>query len=461
MIQLFHFLVNNKPKKLYFCSFFILYYFSLFIMSIKYFSILISISLLFITCQFDKNQKDAKNTPLSQPIVPKFEFGYNLNDYLVIRDTIRLNQTFGNILNEHHVDNASIYKIVKNIKDSFDLRRIRVAKPYTILAKKDSTQKAQVFIYQPNPIDYTVIDFKDSIITARKYKKPTKTRIITASGVIESNLFNTLKAQNLNDNLALELSEIYAWTIDFYRIYKNDRFKVVYDQEYLHDTIPIGIGKIHAAYFEHNGTPFYAFNYIADSIKGFDEYFDDESRNLRKAFLKSPIKFGRISSHYNMHRYIKLYGRIKPHLGTDFAAPIGTPIMSTANGTVIKSAYARGNGNYVKVKHNATYSTQYLHMKKRAVKVGDVVRQGQVIGYIGMTGSTSGPHVCYRFWKNGKQVNAMRQKLPTAKKMSDNIKPHYFEFIKPLRRQLDSIPYPELLPEKVFKDSLDFTTTEK
>ncbi len=428
-------------------------------MSLKNIFILSSIAFLFVSCHFNDKNKEQKSKLSPLVVVSNTEFGYNLDDYHVIKDTILQNETFGDILDKYHVDYATIYTIVESIKDSFNLRKIRVAKPYTILSKKDSTQKAQVFIYQPNPIDYTVIDFKDSIITARNYKKPTETRIVSASGIIESNLFNTLKAQNLNDNLALELSEIYAWTIDFYRIYKNDKFKVVYEQEYLNDTIPIGIGKIHTAYFEHNGTPFYAFNYVADSIKGFDEYFDDESRNLRKAFLKSPIKFGRISSRYNLHRYIKLYGRIKPHLGTDFAAPIGTPIMSTANGTVIKSAYGRGNGNYVKVKHNATYSTQYLHMKKRAVKVGDVVKQGQVIGYIGMTGSTSGPHVCYRFWKNGKQVDALRQKLPAAKKMPDSIKPHYFEFIKPLKQRLDSINYPKIIQEKEAMDSLNSTTT--
>ena len=161
-----------------------------------------------------------------------------------------------------------------------------------------------------------------------------------------------------------------------------------------------------------------------------------------------------------MHRYIKLYGRIKPHLGTDFAAPVGTPIMSTANGTVIKSSYTRGNGNYVKVKHNATYSTQYLHMKNRAVKVGDVVKQAQVIGYIGMTGSTSGPHVCYRFWKNGRQVDALKQKLPAAKPMADSIKPHYFEFIKSIKNKLDSISYPKIIQE-IPIDSLDYTISQK
>jgi len=417
--------------------------------------------ILFISSLFFSCQPKEKQIAEIKPIIPEpiFEFGYNLDKFKVIKDTIRQDETLGLILDRHHVGYPTIYNIVNQVKDSFDVRKIKVGKPYTILSKKDSTQEAQVFIYQPNAVDYAVIDFKDSLITASNNKKPTAMRIETASGIIKSSLFESFEQQGLNPILALDLSDIYAWTIDFQRIYKNDKFKVLYEQKYINDSIPVGIGKIHAAFFENNGTPFYAFNYVADSIKGFDEYFDDESRNLRKAFLKSPIKFGRISSRYNMRRYIKLYGRVKPHLGTDFAAPIGTPILSTANGTVIKSSYTRGNGNYVKVKHNAAYSTQYLHMKKRAVKVGDIVKQGQVIGYIGMTGSTSGPHVCYRFWKNGKQVDALREKLPAAKPMPDSIKPHYFEFIVPFKKQLDTIKYPVMEPEKEI-DSLEYTITE-
>jgi len=420
---------------------------------LKHLLIFISILLFLFSCETKK--KEPIQTPKEIIPEPVFEFGYNVDNYVVIKDTIRKNDTFGAILDKYHVAYPMINKIVESVKDSFNVKRMRVGKPYTILAKKDSTQKAQVFIYQPNQVAYSVIDFKDSLITTHKARKKTTTHIKTASGIIKSSLFQTLDDQGLNPVLALSLSDIYAWTIDFYRIYKDDKFKVIYEQEYLEDSIPIGIGKIHAAYFEHNKTSFYAFNYMADSILQIPDYFDEESRNLRKAFLKSPIKFGRISSRYSMTRYVSIYGRIKPHLGTDFAAPIGTPIMSTANGVVIKSEYRGGNGNYVKVKHNSTYSTQYLHMKNRAVKVGDVVKQGQVIGYIGMTGSTTGPHVCYRFWKNGQQIDALKEKLPAAKPMNDSIKPHYFEFIKPLKAQLDSIKYTQPIEKVIKNDSLN------
>jgi murein DD-endopeptidase MepM/ murein hydrolase activator NlpD len=177
-------------------------------------------------------------------------------------------------------------------------------------------------------------------------------------------------------------------------------------------------------------------------------------KNLRRAFLKAPVEFKRISSRFNLNRRIALYGnRRRPHKGTDFAAAVGTPIVSTANGTVIKSSYTRGNGNYVKVKHNSTYSTQYLHMKKRKVKVGEYVKQGQVIGWVGMTGNTSGPHVCYRFWKNGVQVDPFKQKLPEAEPISEELKVKYLDFIAPISKQLDEISSSET-------PNLDFSLSE-
>jgi murein DD-endopeptidase MepM/ murein hydrolase activator NlpD len=185
----------------------------------------------------------------------------------------------------------------------------------------------------------------------------------------------------------------------------------------------------------------YAFNFVTDSTKNLNDYYDENAKTLRRQFLKAPLKFSRISSRYNLRRRIKLYGnRVRAHKGTDFAASVGTPIMSTANGTVIESRYRGGNGNYVKIRHNSVYTTQYLHMKKRAVKKGDYVKQGDVIGYVGMTGNTSGPHVCYRFWKNGKQVDPFRQKLPEADPIREDLKADYFLHIASIKEELDAIP---------------------
>ena len=403
--------------------------------------------------------KDEKPATQIIPALPKIisEYGFILNDYKVIHDTIKPGQNFSEILDNNHVQYPKVLEIVNKIKDTFNVRKIKSGIPYTILAKKDSTQEAQVFIYKHSKVRYTVVDFKDSIITAYNAKKPVKKVIKTASGVITSNLSNAMDNQGLSSYLTYKMADdIYAWTIDFSKLQKNDKFKLIYEQLYINDTVPVGIGEVKASYFEHGGRPFYAFQYVADSTLNITDYFDDEATNLRRQFLKMPVKFSRISSRYNLRRRIAFYGnKVRAHKGTDYAAAVGTEIMATANGTVTESRYKGGNGNYVKIRHNATYSTQYLHMSKRAVKVGDVVKQGEVIGYIGMTGNTAGPHVCYRFWKNGRQVDPYKQKLPAAEPMKEDVKPTYFKFITPLKTELDKVEYPVLDEEITIEEELN------
>ncbi|MFK5891445.1 MAG: peptidoglycan DD-metalloendopeptidase family protein [Flavobacteriaceae bacterium] len=408
----------------------------------KYFSIIL-ILLVTFSCKKDVDESTVKPKPT--PVVPKIikEFGFTFNDYNYLRDTIRKGDSFGNILDQAHIMPTRVYEIVKKTKKVFDIRRLKVGNPYVILKSKDSLDKGEVFIYQPDKINYIVFKFKDTI-KAYRAKKKVKTVIKTASGIIKTSLSEAIDEQGLNYLIVNDLSEIYAWTIDFFRLQKNDRFKIVYEERYVNDSILAGMGKVRAAVFEHNKKPLYAFAFVENKKNGVVDYFDDNAKNLRRAFLKAPLKFSRISSRYNMRRYIKYYGRIKPHLGTDFAAPTNTPIMATANGRVTKRGYTRGNGNYVKIRHNATYSTQYLHMNKfkKGVNVGTYVKQGDIIGYVGMTGHASGPHVCYRFWKNGRQVNPLRQKLPAAAPMKKSERPRFFANIKPLKEQLDNISYP-------------------
>ena len=402
--------------------------------------VILLITLLSCNNKTKTEAKDGVNPLKKTAPVSKKLFGYDLDTFKIVQHKIKKGETFGKILDEHHVWTSKIYEIANIIKPELDVRRLRAGKNYTILAAKDSTEQAQVFIYQHDLINYSIVDFRDSIYI-KNVKKEVTVKIEAAAGIITSSLSQSLDAKHVSPVVANDLSDIYAWTIDFFRLQKNDRFKVLYEQKYINDTIPAGIGRIKAAYFEHVGKPFYAFNYVPDSITGIQEYYDEETNNLRRAFLKAPLKFSRISSRYNLKRYIAFYGRVKPHLGTDFAAPVGTPILSTANGKVIASEYRGGNGNYVKIRHNGTYTTQYLHMKKRNVKVGQFVKQGDIIGWVGMTGNTSGPHVCYRFWKNDKQVDPLKQKLPAAEPMKKEIQENYLNFIAPIKEQLDAIPY--------------------
>ncbi len=398
----------------------------------------------FSSCKREKPQDLPKEEITEVPPAPVYKYGFNIDNYKVVNDTIKDGESFGVIMDRHHVSYPKINQIATTIKDTFDVRRVRAGKPYTILASKDSLEKAQVFIYKHNRIKSTVVKFKDSLVDVYTFNKPVKIQEKEVSGKIINNFSKAIDTLGLRATLANEVADIYSWTLDFYRLQKGDTFKLIFEEKFINDSISVGYGKIKAAVFNHKGRDLYAYRYVADSIKQEVDYFDDEAGLLRRKFLKSPIKFQyRISSRYNLRRRIKLYGnKVRPHKGTDFAAAFGTPIMTTASGTVVESARRGGNGNYVKVKHNSTYTTQYLHMKRRKVRVGDYVSQGDVIGWVGMTGNTSGPHVCYRFWKNGRQVDPFREKLPTAKPMEDSLKPKYFEFIKPLKEQLDKITVP-------------------
>ena len=372
-----------------------------------------------------------------EPII--YKYGYDVSKHIFEEKKVGKNDTFGDILEGQGIDYPEIYNALEKTKNDVDFRILQRGKPYTLIFSNDSIPILKAFVYHPTIEGYSLIQLKDSIY-GKTFKKERTYKDLSASGSIENSLYLTLEEQDKDPLLTYYLSDIYAWTIDFFRLDKGDKFKVIYTQAYVDDSIPVEITKVKAAYFLHKGVERYAFEYETDSIKGIVEYLDQDAKNLRRAFLQSPIKFGRISSRYNLRRRIALYNnRIRPHRGTDFAAPIGTPILSTANGTVTEVSYTRANGNYVKVKHNNTYTTQYLHMQKANVKVGQFVEQGDVIGFVGVTGYTSGPHVCYRFWKDGREVDPFKQKLPEAKPINESLKQKYLNDIVLIKSQIDSI----------------------
>jgi murein DD-endopeptidase MepM/ murein hydrolase activator NlpD len=403
---------------------------------IKYycFFVLIYVFIIFLSsCNSEINEVKKEEDLI------KYKYGYDESKYLFEEKKVGKGDTFGDILEGQGIDYPEIYQALQKTKNEVDFRKLQIGKPYTLIYTKDSIRKLKAFVYHPTIEGYSLIQLRDSVF-GNTFKKTRTYKDLSASGIIDNSLYLTLEEQDKDPLLTYYLSDIYAWTIDFFRLDKGDKFKVIYTEAYVDDSIPVGITKIKAAYFVHKGVERYAFEYETDSIKGIVEYLDQDGKNLRKAFLQSPIKFGRISSRYNLRRRIAFYGnRVRPHKGTDFAAPIGTPIMSTANGTIIESSYTRANGRYVKVRHNNTYDTQYLHMRKSNVKVGQFIEQGDVIGWVGMTGNTSGPHVCYRFWKNGIQVDPFKQKLPEAKPINESLKKKYFSDIVLIKSELDAV----------------------
>jgi murein DD-endopeptidase MepM/ murein hydrolase activator NlpD len=339
---------------------------------------------------------------VAEAYVSPRKFGLPTDSFTVIENTVQKNDFLATILQQYHVENITIANLAQKSRPVFDVRRITAGSDYTIFCTKDSVQKAVYFVYQPNAIDYIIYDLRDSI-TITRGKREVTTRIQTASGIISSSLYEALEVAGTDPALAMKLADIYAWSIDFYSIQQGDFFKVVYEQRYVKDE-PVEPGQVKSAIFSHAGDTFYAFYYEPDSLNAGD-YYDENGKSLRKAFLKAPLKFSRITSRFTMKRFHPVQRRWKAHLGTDYGAPSGTPIISTGNGVVIESTFNRNNGNYVKVRHNNTYTTQYLHMSRRAVKRGQHISQGQVIGYVGSTGLATGPHVCYRFWKNAQVRN--------------------------------------------------------
>lgn len=397
---------------------------------------------LFLLISCGKKGEEAPEVP-EKPKDSIF-YGFNFNHFEVIKDTVRDGDSFGSIMAQHQVAYPEVHAATqKEYREIFDVRRLRQGQPYVILKSKDSIQKPQVFIYERDKINFSVIDFRQDLKVYSEQREII-THMREASGVITSSLSETILDQGMDYDVTHNLASIYAWTIDFFQLQEGDRFKVIYEERFIKDSTYAGMGPIKAAIFEHGGKTYYAFRHKTDEDQNYAEYFDEKGNNLRRAFLQAPVNFSRISSRYNLKRKIAFYGnKVRPHLGTDYAASVGTPILATANGKVIESSFTSANGNYVKIRHNSTYTTQYLHMKKQNVRKGQSVKQGDVIGWIGMTGNTSGPHVCYRFWKNGRQVDPLREKLPMSNPLPSGKKETYLAQIDSIKGAIDKIQYTE------------------
>ncbi|HEY0091533.1 MAG TPA: peptidoglycan DD-metalloendopeptidase family protein [Flavobacterium sp.] len=391
--------------------------------------------LLLLSCNDDKEQIFSHQI---KPVSPKFNFGYNVNDFNILHDTIASGDTFGGILAKQNLTPVQIHEIIQKIKDTFDVRLIRKGKPYVMLRTLDKMHKLQAFIYEPDKLNYYIVDFRDSVSVTKK-TKPVTIKRRTIAGALDGSLAEALEKENVEAELATKISKIYQWSIDFFKLKKGDKFGVTFTERFVNDTVYDGIDSLEAAFFEYKGKTIYAFPFSPNSTSGKIEYYDQDGKPLKNFFLKAPLKFSRISSKFSGSRLHPVQMIWKAHKGTDYAAAAGTPIMTTAAGVVEKTGYTAGNGNFVKVRHNNKYSTQYLHMSKILVRRGQHVNQGQVIGKVGSTGLATGPHVCYRFWVNGVQMDALRLKLPNAEPMSNKLKPRFLAQMQPLKRELDSI----------------------
>jgi murein DD-endopeptidase MepM/ murein hydrolase activator NlpD len=346
----------------------------------------------------------------AEPVDTSNYLGIQLSGKDIIHGEIKRNELLANILQPYGVDGSVLSLLTAAHKDVFDIRKIRSGNRYSVIySPSDSLNKASHFIYNHSPSQYLVLVFGDSNYMYM-YQLPVDTIERVISAKISGSLIQTLLDKGVPGELGFRLSEILAWQIDFFKIRKDDVVKVIYDEYHVNGKYA-ELGRIKAVEFNWMDTPYYGFYYPQDAD---NQYFDDQGKSLRKAFLKSPLDYTRISSRYTLKRFHPVQKIWKAHLGTDYAAPTGTPIRSVGVGIVVESGYGRGNGNYVKVQHNETFTTQYLHMSKihKAARKGKKVTQGQVIGFVGSTGLATGPHLCFRFWKNGKQIDPFKVKTP-------------------------------------------------
>lgn len=361
----------------------------------------------------------AHHEEVKEEYVPTLLYGFNVDTMPYHTGIVRPNEFLSTILGKYGVDNVTIEKLVRETAEVFDVRKMRHGQSYTVIFTNDSIPRVRYFVYEINTTDYVVYGLLDSIYAWRGQKEM-EIKTETIHGKIKTSLWNSILENNGDPNLALALSDIYAWTIDFFGIQKGDHYRIVYENVYVEGK-PVGIGKVLAAQFHHMGRDFYSFYFVQNGV---GDYFDQDGNSLRRAFLKAPLNYRRISSHFSHQRMHPVLKIVRPHHGVDYAAPEGTPVMSIGDGVV---EYARwdpkGGGNMVRIKHNSIYSTAYLHLQRFAsgIRGGVRVKQGQVIGYVGSTGVSTGPHLDFRVYKNGVPINPLKLESPPA----DPVKPAF------------------------------------
>jgi murein DD-endopeptidase MepM/ murein hydrolase activator NlpD len=359
-------------------------------------------------------------------ILPKLEYGIPLDSFNIVEERIKPNMSLSVLLGNLNLSAKDIQASTKKAASVFDLRKIRRGNTYKVFRSKDSSETVNYLIYEQSATDYIVFDFTDSVDVVKKQKK-IEHQVKTATGVIESSLWLAMTDHDINPMLAMELSDIYAWTIDFFGLQKGDEFKVFYEEKFV-DGQSVGLGRIYAARFKHNGHDIYAIPFYQDSVMSF---FDADGTSLRKAFLKAPLKYSRISSFFSNSRLHPILKIRRPHHGVDYSAPMGTPVHAIGDGKIIKARYSGGAGNYVKIKHNSIYTTGYMHLSKygKGIKAGKYVKQGDIIGYVGSTGLSTGAHLDFRVWKNGQNINPLKLDAPPV----DPIKPEQMDFFNKIK----------------------------
>lgn len=391
------------------------------------FSVLLIVVILVVATLYHKYLNELaeqeKQVVQEEKPEPEMFFGFPVDSFNIESGLIRSGQNLSDLLVKKGVSMSTIDLLVKQYKWVFDARKIKTLNKYHYLMEKDSISSLAYFIYETSPKQYVVYQFagKPNVYCVNK---PVDIVLKTATGEITSSLSQCLEEQGLSYVLTSKFESIYQWTIDFFELQKGDKFRIIYDEEMV-DGRSVGIGEVYAAEFIHNNVNYYAFLFEEGNV---ESYFDEKGQSLKKAFLKAPLSLYRISSRFSNSRLHPVLKIRRPHHGVDYAAPSGTPVFTVGNGTVISKGYqAGGGGNYLKIKHNKTYTTVYMHLKGFAsgIRTGVGVKQGQLIGYVGATGLASGPHLDFRVFKNGSPIDPLKMESPRVEPVSKEKMPEF------------------------------------
>jgi murein DD-endopeptidase MepM/ murein hydrolase activator NlpD len=369
------------------------------------------------------------STEISEP--ENTLYGIPVDSFYIEHGRIKKNQNLFEILAKYNLPKGSFQQILNKSEGVFDLRKIRYGNRYTVFLTVDTLYEVRYFVYEHTPVDYVLFDLGDSIRVEVGQKKVDIVDRIEG-GTIKSSLWDVIMDEELEPELALELSEIFAWTIDFFELQVGDSFKVVYQELYV-DTNLVGMGRIYGAFFRHMQNDYYAIPFVQDSV---ESYYDIDGNSLRRVFLKAPLRYSRISSRYSHSRLHPILKIRRPHHGIDYAAPVGTPVHAVGDGEVIKAGYDDGGGYMLKIRHNSVYMTTYMHLSRYAkgIKKGSFVRQGDVIGYVGSSGLSTGPHLDFRFYRNNQPIDPLKVEAPPVEPVREENK-EAFDSVKAVTLQ--------------------------
>jgi hypothetical protein len=392
----------------------------------------IALVILFVSCNNSENTKTemvivASDTSNVQKIKePVFMYGIPSDSFDLVSGHIKRNGFISEILLKHGVSMQEIDQALKNSRSVFNVRKIRSGNNYILFCDRDSSARARYLVYEHDPTTCYVFSFNDSL-NITPFRKEIKSEIKYSSGTIETSLWDAMINGGLHPSLVVELSEVFAWTVDFFGLQKGDCFKVIYEEFFI-DGKSLGIGKIYGAQFNRIGSSITAIPFIQD---GKESFFDIAGNSLRKAFLKAPLQFSRISSHFSSARMHPILRIVRPHYGVDYAAPIGTPVHAIGDGRITSATNEDGSGRMVRIQHNSVYATGYMHLSRfgDSISPGKFVKQGDIIGYVGSSGLSTGPHLDFRFYMNGSPVDPLKVDAPPVEPVSDENKGK-FEKIK-------------------------------